>query len=377
MNYIILKVFIVLIPWSALFIIHLKYIKVKKHCMYTQDINDTLFEISDELSKFKNQNELYEKMLQYTIKLIKGAQYGSIQVYNKAKDYMEFVALSGYDINQFTNPHLKREELFLYTLNKLTEPGIIINPLVLNKHLYNSYEKELIKNSCQLIYKSVLSAPLYIDGEFFGCINVDNIESASAFTKNDIEIIKYISVHLEIVIKNMLHVNDMKHGLITDSLTGLYNRRYYNNLVELSNDIKSFSDCLFIMIDIDNFKMINDKYGHSAGDEALKYFSGLLKSRFRRGDSIIRFAGDEFILILYNCAEKDAEALLDGIQKDLYSNPFHDIRISFSYGINKVHEDSDMQEIIDEADKKMYIQKKAKRAQYKEAEEPAITKLPE
>lgn len=361
MNWYLLLIALVIALAAALIVVHINYISTKREYLNSLNINNTLIEISNQLTQFKDIDELYKRMLEYTIKLIKGAQYGSILIYDKLNGHMKFGSLIGYDINDFANPHFKKEELFLYTLNKLTEPGIIINPLSQNRHLYNPYENELLKNSKQLIYKSVLSAPLYIDGEFFGCVCVDNIETTTAFTKKDIEMIRYISVHMEIVIKNMLLMDGIKQRLITDSLTGLFNRRYYNSLLEGDFSSKDNPNTSFVMIDMDNFKTINDTYGHIKGDEVLKYFSELLRSRFRKTDTIIRFAGDEFLLILKDCEEKDAEKLLLEIEKELINNPFQGIKIEFSYGISRFDDSSNSEEAIKRADIAMYRRKAAKK----------------
>lgn len=361
--------FIIVVILIVLIIIHQRYVQVKKQYFNSLNINNTLIEISNQLSQFKDIDELYQKMLEYTIKLIKGAQYGSIIIYDKINDRMDFKVLSGYDISEISCPYLKKEELFLYSLNKLSGPGIIVNPLLNSRHSSKPYENEILKNSKQLIYKSVLSAPLNIDSEFFGCISVDNIETTTAFSKKDIEIIKYISVYLEIVIKNMLLMNSMKERLITDSLTGLLNRRYYNNMVECNFNNRKSANTTFIMIDIDSFKTINDTYGHHAGDEVLKYFADLLRSRFGRGDSIIRYAGDEFLLALYEWGVKDAERILTGIKDELSSNPFHGIKISFSYGISELENELEAEEVIRKADLNMYMQKATKKLDCKECVE--------
>lgn len=361
MNSDMLLVCVIIFLSVALIIICWKYRSTKKKYLSTLNINNTLIEISDELCRFNDINDLYNKMLEYTIRLIKGAQYGSIMIYNKERDCMEFKALSGYDINILSTVYIKKEELFLYTLNKLSEPGIIINPLAHSRHFNKPYEDEILKNSKQLIYMSVLSAPLYINGEFFGCISVDNIETTSAFSKRDVEIIRYISTHLEIVIKNMLLVDDMKQCIVTDSLTGVFNKQYYNNLLEFNFYGKNLPDTVVVMIDMDNFKLINDTYGHIKGDAALRFFSNLLKSRFTKDSTIIRFAGDEFLLILNSWDSQEAVKILDEIEKELDNNPFEGIGIRFSYGVSKFSGGSSIEEAIKEADRNMYLQKASRK----------------
>ncbi len=159
--------------------------------------------------------------------------------------------------------------------------------------------------------------------------------------------------------------NDVKKLSIIDSLTGLYNRRYlYLNLENLMNELKR-GECYFLIvfIDIDNFKEINDLYGHNTGDKVLRWFSSLLKTNLREVDIIARYGGDEFIAVLKNTCVEDGYCIFERILHQTRKSEweYEDCRVTFSGSIMKVayeHACKDINELINEVDTKMYSAKK-------------------
>lgn len=149
-----------------------------------------------------------------------------------------------------------------------------------------------------------------------------------------------------------------------DSLTGLENRLSYENYAQNINS-KKLNKLFIIYIDIDGFKSINDKYGHSEGDEAIKLFANLLTQSFKlRHKKLIRLGGDEFLILL---EEEKQERVLEHI-KNLTENveeynkteekPY---KLSFSYGIacyTNAYENVD--QLLEYVDQLMYKQKKTK-----------------
>ncbi|XPV82132.1 MAG: GGDEF domain-containing protein [Halarcobacter sp.] len=122
----------------------------------------------------------------------------------------------------------------------------------------------------------------------------------------------------EIVSKKLMHMLELTAR--TDPLTGLFNRKYLEESVKtiVSQAKRSGITYGVFMADIDYFKMINDTYGHDVGDEAIKIISQTLIENVRESDIVVRFGGEEFIVLLYNC---DEEYILEVAEK---------IRIAFS-----------------------------------------------
>ena len=88
-----------------------------------------------------------------------------------------------------------------------------------------------------------------------------------------------------------------------DQLTGMYNRKYLDEFADKSIPQALRTDITYgiLMLDIDFFKMINDTYGHDVGDEGIRTISRVIKDNIRESDVAIRFGGEEFIVLLYNC----------------------------------------------------------------------------
>lgn len=330
---------------------------------HTEAINDRMIKISEELGEFNDINTLYDKLLKETVDLIEGAESGSILVCNKDTGYMDYKASLGFDMDSLKNVHLKKEELFLYESTELKSADIIINPLQYDKTRLDKGNFEDLLNTNALEIKSVLSAPLYINSEFYGIINVDNKTRTDAFDKKAIKLINYISKELEIAIKNVNLMNELIDALKIDKLTNIFNRRYFEetmeNLVgeEPENDVKY----ALVMIDIDDFKYINDNYGHKRGDEVLIYVADMLTKIIRNGDMAVRYAGDEFILFLNNANEKIAKLVVARINQMLKDEPYKEISITISAGICEFDWKAKLDSVMTKADNDMYKNKREKK----------------
>lgn len=158
-----------------------------------------------------------------------------------------------------------------------------------------------------------------------------------------------------------------QEGLIySDDLTGFYNRRYlYAQLPQLIEDARGKNQALWVfMMDIDNFKSVNDTYGHLSGDQVIKDVSLILKDNTKAHDKRVRYAGDEFTLIVMNvdaaAVVPIGERLLEKIEKHHFKgiHSGKEIRVSMSVGIAGFPQDSDQPvELINLADKALYVSK--------------------
>ncbi|HUX78306.1 MAG TPA: diguanylate cyclase [Alphaproteobacteria bacterium] len=131
---------------------------------------------------------------------------------------------------------------------------------------------------------------------------------------------------LSVSLSNLKIRDLLKDQAIRDSLTNLFNRRYFNEALERELHLaqRNARPLSIIMIDIDHFKKINDKHGHKIGDDVLKYFGSLLLQRFRKSDIPCRYGGEEFILILPETSLDIALQKAEQLRKD-----FMDIPLSF------------------------------------------------
>lgn len=142
-----------------------------------------------------------------------------------------------------------------------------------------------------------------------------------------------------------------------DPLTGLLNRRSGEHLLKQYDDEKRQSKkslCL-IMIDIDNFKKINDTFGHAIGDQILISSSQLLKNKARNTDSFIRWGGEEFLIIVQNSRLKDALEFAERIRKSIEQHTDQVVgRITASFGVAESSLDEGTASLLNRADKALY-----------------------
>lgn len=145
-----------------------------------------------------------------------------------------------------------------------------------------------------------------------------------------------------------------------DPLTGALNRRFLFKISEIVPELYSIA-----LIDLDNFKVLNDTYGHIIGDYVLIKFVERISNQIRKDDHIVRFGGDEFILMLYKCDSVATEAILDKISKSFKENPIDcegkRIWSSFSYGIAAMKENQNLNDMLEIADQRLYENKKSKK----------------
>ena len=156
--------------------------------------------------------------------------------------------------------------------------------------------------------------------------------------------------------------------IFLDELTGLTNRRGFNLLAHnvLSTAQRSSNPLSLIMLDLDNFKAINDEYGHQSGDQALKVFANCLQEVFRKSDIVSRTGGDEFCILLSNTTRADAELSMTRLQElvaEQNANPNYKFHLAFSAGIADSLKGIplEIQALLNDADRQLYEAKKAKK----------------
>lgn len=180
--------------------------------------------------------------------------------------------------------------------------------------------------------------------------------------------VKLTSVSLALSIF-IIFINIQNNKLYIDFLTGLYNRRKLN--IYLEDIITRNKDKLIggIMIDLDDFKSINDRFGHSEGDKALVYVANILKNNFRKEDFIARYAGDEFLIILKVNKVTEIKGIVERLKTNIEKFNSENItpyKLSFSIGYDVFHGDSPITSewFVERIDNLMYQQKESKKLSF-------------
>ncbi|MCH6266586.1 GGDEF domain-containing protein [Neobacillus citreus] len=195
----------------------------------------------------------------------------------------------------------------------------------------------------------------------------NNIETVALILESFVDAAILFTVSYFVLRHNKL-LKHMEKLTIVDSLTGLYNRRYFDLSMEKTIPFSQRINCplSLIMIDIDHFKNINDKYGHLCGDEALKHIADIIKRNVRTSDAYVRFGGEEFAIILPNTDLGECKILAEHLRKDVNQSDFtyHQahIPISISLGIS-LFKGENVEGFIEKADKALYTAKENGRNQ--------------
>lgn len=179
--------------------------------------------------------------------------------------------------------------------------------------------------------------------------NYYSINSYPMRWQNEEAIVHYIE---DITEKQMEHETLSKIAY-RDALTGAYNRHYCTN--EIGKLLEEQVQFCIVMVDLNDLKTANDKYGHLVGDEYICTVVDILKQQTRDLDDVCRIGGDEFILLLKDCPLKVAEHKMDEIFEEVESIK-RDYKLSISYGITDVHtwDWESPEELLNISDEKMY-----------------------
>jgi diguanylate cyclase (GGDEF)-like protein len=159
------------------------------------------------------------------------------------------------------------------------------------------------------------------------------------------------------------HVDKYKNEASTDSLTKLFNRRSFDEILDKAMALYKKNNLHFslVILDLDDFKKLNDSYGHQAGDEVLRTFGHILQQNMRQEDSAFRYGGEEFAIIASGDQAKNIKLFIDRIRKQVKETviAFEDKKITFRFsaGIACVNKASSKADLINAADQALYFAK--------------------
>lgn len=193
-----------------------------------------------------------------------------------------------------------------------------------------------------------------------GVLAVDNLFTQRRITRRDVMVLKNFATQAGLVIESIRLHEEVRQLSVTDELTGLFNRRYFERRLEeeLVRARRYSRPLSFLYIDLDRFKSINDRFGHTAGDEVLRFCAKLLQTSTRSVDTVARIGGEEFAVLLPETPQEGAVTLAERLVKRFASSrpplPGLDTRVTLSIGVAAYPKQKSKDELYRVADQRLY-----------------------
>ncbi|MDX1492181.1 MAG: diguanylate cyclase [Pseudohongiellaceae bacterium] len=236
-------------------------------------------------------------------------------------------------------------------------------PLIVN----SSNQEAIFSGSCKPVgseAKEWVGVPLATEGQVIGVLVVQSYCDEIHYSEQDISLLQFVSTQIACAIERTQLHEQLLYAAGHDPLTGLANRGLFQDRLHsiLTRVTREHARFAVLYLDLNNFKLINDQYGHGVGDQLLQQVAIRLKDCIRESDTIARIGGDEFVILLDTIQlPNDAANVSRKIQSKLNSSFLideHKIRITPSIGIAVYPEDGDNEvELLRAADEAMYRSK--------------------
>jgi diguanylate cyclase (GGDEF)-like protein len=163
--------------------------------------------------------------------------------------------------------------------------------------------------------EAIICVPLTARGSQLGALSLYRRGTSRGYTPPEQELVEQFADVAAIALHNARNVSELQQLASTDDLTGLANRRrFYQELARANSDaLRHHTPLALILLDLDNFKAINDRHGHCEGDNILRAVGAAIQTRIRAGDLAARVGGDEFAILLPHTTQEQAVRLVDDL----------------------------------------------------------------
>ena len=245
--------------------------------------------------------------------------------------------------------------------------GNTMKPILVNSNLKPYFK--LFPRHTKYVINSLAITPISFDGEMIGSMNQADISKSRFHSGLDPSLLEHLAVKMSLCLSNVAAHERLKFLANRDPLTGLLNRRVMEAILnrEFARATRYENSLSIAFIDIDDFKRVNDTYGHDRGDDLLNHVAKQLMKISRETDVVARFAGDEFVVILPQTSAENAERLMSRLMVYFSKNPLKTDKItvpaSISIGVASTEDKSIMtpSQLLKNADKNLYRKKKEKK----------------
>ncbi|WP_039764418.1 MULTISPECIES: sensor domain-containing diguanylate cyclase [unclassified Caldicellulosiruptor] len=284
-----------------------------------------LQEISKIITQILDTNELL-KFVNDVLIGVTGVDKSSILLFNRDKTEL-YVAYSNLPENEQKESFKQEKIEWLKNVAMNCESG---------------YRNRVRAEDCPFIdgrpTKAIMYASLSTKNDKYGVILLEHVFE-DIFTEDNLRFLTSIAAQVSIALENSSLYQQMRSMAMVDGLTGAYNRIYLYEVlekeIEASNGRYPISVALF---DVDNFKKLNDTYGHLFGDKVLQTIVRIAKEKIRKGDIVARYGGEEFVIVFSHLESSEAYKVVERIRRAIENETIEDnlvqTKITVSFGIS-------------------------------------------
>ena len=343
--------------WGYKLIEEIGFQPEQKQIRTMEKLKGALLNLSQSLIRLNDIQSFFELVLEAADTTITNGDYCTILKYVDDDKFIP-VATRGYNWNILADFVLPLEDSFSWLeLGHLIDRTIIIENI---DQLYKRSRKMIEVEGYSI--KSSIQTPIFLNNELFGLLTIDS-RRERAFNEIDFNTIEYLRTQIQIALENQLLYSRMQHRASHDQLTDVISRgTFEERVIKFLRNKYHYESCCIIMMDLNDLKVVNDVWGHAAGDKYLIEFISVMKQHMRGSDLLARLGGDEFAICFFSSQSAQFIERLEEIQQHFINHPlkFRDTLVScwFSYGIAHCPEDGEIYDVlINTADSRMYEMK--------------------
>ncbi|MBU1660273.1 MAG: sensor domain-containing diguanylate cyclase [Chloroflexi bacterium] len=229
--------------------------------------------------------------------------------------------------------------------------------------------------------RAFIAVPLRLGDKIFGMLSAQSYQSHE-YTIDDQHLLEMLAAHATIALDNAQLFAEIQRIAIIDSLTEVYNRRYFFDATrrEFSRSYRYQNPLSIIMLDLDHYKRVNDIYGHATGDQVLKLLAQRIQGYTRESDTLGRYGGDEFCILLPETDIVQALEIAERLRTYVASEPIQTeqaiLTITLSLGVSSMAKNiTDLSQLLQCADTALYDAKQAGRNCVRAREWPLQVKV--
>lgn len=323
-----------------------------------------LFEITLELNSILDENQLIHSYLLNIFGLLGIKSAAILTDPNQHSDSFSASHYRGFKKSQANSLTIKKSEPLLEILRKKPRVFFVEN---LNKMGISTQSLNRVES-----IGGHLLTPIVHRNKLLGIVLIGEKHNKKLYSQSEVEILSLLTNFLAVALTNVRLYKEMERVSVTDPLTGLFNRRYFENFLqnEVSRARRFNHPLSLVMLDVDHFKNYNDCLGHPAGDRLLQQLANVLTKTARSTDILARYGGEEFCVILPEIGQDGALSFSERLRNLVFSYPFEkreiqpNKHITISLGTATYPSDAQMmKELVVKADMALYQAKKMGRNQ--------------